>query len=135
MAEKPLGSPADHAEAIAVASKPKRRGVMYDPDDRTPTQSFVRLTDVPTEHARHRDLGIRQKPIQRFSISDRGHLFGKTVSRIHGCQRDDASQSLVEPRITQRVAVEFRDGFTHVEHGFGHDRMRSQPGLKAISDV
>ena len=45
MSEKALGAPADDTQADAVSEKPKRTGVMQDPNDRVTTHPVMGLVE------------------------------------------------------------------------------------------
>jgi hypothetical protein len=127
MPEKSLGASADRTQAFAVADKAKRRRVMHDSDNRVLTQPLAGLAQVSTEHPPHRDLRIGEEPIQPLAVGDRRHLFGKAIAGLRRRQRHNASQSVVEPHIAQRIAREFRGDLTHIKlAGFAHDTIRSQ---------
>ena len=112
--EKSLGPAADRPQPVTIARKAKRRGVMHDAHDRVRAQPLAGFAQVATEHTGQCDLRIGQEPIQRLPVSDRRHLFREAIARLARRQRHDASQALVEPRIAQRVALEFRDDVTDV---------------------
>ena len=134
MPEKSFGPAADRPQPVTVAHEAKRRGVMHHANDRMLPQPRPGLAQVATEHPRHRDLRIGQEPIQRLAVSDRCHLFREAIARLARCQRHDAVQSLVEPGISHRVALEFPGHVTHRRFpGLGHapsDHRRSPNAIE-----
>jgi hypothetical protein len=106
----------------------KRRGVVHDSNQRVLPQPRGSLAQVAAEHPGHRDLWIRQEPIQRLPVSHRNHLLGEAIGRLAGRQRHDPVQSLAQALVAQGIAVEFREQITHVQFGrLAHGRIRSQP--------
>ena len=132
----PLAPPRVMPEALAVAEKAKRRSVMHDPYDGVLAQAVVGLAHVPTEHPAIVTFGLARNRYSASRSATEAIWSGKALARIHGRQRHNASQALVESRIAQRVAVEFANHVRHIKRdGSAHARIRSQTPPKKRSQM
>ncbi|HTC60530.1 MAG TPA: hypothetical protein VK691_10495 [Solirubrobacteraceae bacterium] len=95
------------SESLPLAGKMERRRVVHHPDHRTIPETHVRLSNMAFQQLSDGHLRIRKESVQRFSISDRLHLLGEAVVRRDRRQRNDSSQALVQPDISQRHSFEF----------------------------
>jgi hypothetical protein len=91
MPQKTFRATADGTQTFALSAKPKRSGVVHDPNSRSTTDPLVGVLNVPAKHPIHRDLRIRQESVKRFPVRYRIHLFRKALGRVRCRQRHDLS--------------------------------------------
>jgi hypothetical protein len=88
---------------------------MHHPHGPVSAHPVLGLSHVSAEHARQRDLPIREESIQRLSIGHRFHLVRETLSWVWRDERHNPSQPLIQPCIAERLTVELRQDVSNLD--------------------